>query len=1205
MIKDDNPSLVSANSGDINTIRKNYLRQSLIMEKKIKLYSSYYKSKWSNLKFFIQDNISLKASIELLKTKTIEQFSSKCIEIYKKKLEIQLITQKNREMFTSLQFNYNNNLENNLCVETNLSNDEIISQLTVKEIQEEDNFQSNAQIIRDFFFRFRENNILMMRLIECLDADQFEIIVPFLCHFFYENFYIENNEQEEILYIIYLLLEKEIDSLFTPSVSTFLDKSFVSMFLSELANRYDIKHYIDIILNYLIRNIEEINISFYSLDIEGHKKDKLLLDDKNNNKIIKKLKDKKSEGDVRSTYNVNNNFNLDNSTFSTGMSIGNILKRKKLFDEDNIKTFGNVNESKLNMKEIFKKELYDNIFIDIDIKYLRDKFEKETNIILKNFYARLLRQVNSASNPDLYNTCKYFETLTYNNKNITKEALEDFNKGYFLVTKFISELLDNLENSKIMPYSIKVICKFIFELLTKKFKNISTIQCYLLVNRFLFDKLLLPVIQNPDINDTGKNMIITLNTRKNLYYIYQVLKKLIRGELFDLQDYSYMTVFNKFIINNFERLNRIIENLLQVKEPQKLTKLSKDFYKDEKFKLEEVIRDEESVNYDYFEENPHDFMHHKSICFSIKDLNLFFNIVDNNKERFIQEPFLENIYKNLSELMPKIKDKFMPYEYFVIISDNYKNEVNELLFYKQPKIILGKAKTKNDILINLKYCISYLISKLDIFPSWAWVTSNLDTIKTFEYINSYLNSYYNNKQKLEKGTVPLNWYSSYIIKNLKNLEEKYIRNDYKLFYEDLETEILSQIRDSGDLNEFLTINMTTKNFLISNKIKIYEQELDNVKSTELNIKTAKFIETAKINVCLTNYLELGDMVKYLNSPLDPESQNHPYMLLISKEDECIHRQKMEKKTFKKLRDSLILYNTHCSNINEFTQHLSDYYYIIGQDILDSYKKKDESKHNENLISKKTMVKEVLDKYKKYVIETINKSNLFNVQKTNDQRKQRYFVKKYEEDKNKALNIISNFILKRLSIKIYEAELDNEDQDFKNTCIKLKWISHNNLDIQNAVFNKNLFNKVIDHVKKMDYLRTPSGMLYEFGLGVQLINSMFIFMLNQMQAEAGDLLPLIIYSIITAKPKKLIFNIKFIKFFMNQNELLGNIGYNLIQCESSIKYIKSLNEVQLKMSKQEFEDKCKICLNDYLMKKKSKKNIKNKENKEKLSNKLYT
>ena len=136
---------------------------------------------------------------------------------------------------------------------------------------------------------------------------------------------------------------------------------------------------------------------------------------------------------------------------------------------------------------------------------------------------------------------------------------------------------------------------------------------------------------------------------------------------------------------------------------------------------------------------------------------------------------------------------------------------------------------------------------------------------------------------------------------------------------------------------------------------------------------------------------------------------------------------------------------------------------------------------------------------------------------------------------------------------------------------------------------------------MDYLRTPNGMLYEFGLGVQLINSMFIFMLNQMQAEAGDLLPLIIYSIIMAKPKRIIFNLKFIKFFMNQNELLGNIGYNLIQCESSIRFIKSLNEVQLKMTKKEFEDRCLFNLNDYELKKNEKKN-KNQKNKKV---KIYT
>jgi hypothetical protein len=262
-----------------------------------------------------------------------------------------------------------------------------------------------------------------------------------------------------------------------------------------------------------------------------------------------------------------------------------------------------------------------------------------------------------------------------------------------------------------------------------------------------------------------------------------------------------------------------------------------------------------------------------------------------------------------------------------------------------------------------------------------------------------------------------------------------------------------------------------------------------------------------------------------------------------------------------------------------------------------------------------MVKEIMDQYKKYVIETMNESDLFNLQQNevysngytynqdyyynnqdeneitfryeneqNDyeikEKKKKELIQKYEEEKNKSLTIISNYILKRLSIKIFEAEEkedNNNDKEFNKICQKLCWISHKDLDIPDEVFNKNLFNKVIEHVKRMDYLRTPHGMLYEFGLGVQLINSMFIFMLNQKQAEAGDLLPLIIYSIIAAKPKKIVFNLKFIKFFMDQNELLGNIGYNLIQCESSISYIKSLNEKQLKMDKQEFEDRCQLSL----------------------------
>jgi len=185
-----------------------------------------------------------------------------------------------------------------------------------------------------------------------------------------------------------------------------------------------------------------------------------------------------------------------------------------------------------------------------------------------------------------------------------------------------------------------------------------------------------------------------------------------------------------------------------------------------------------------------------------------------------------------------------------------------------------------------------------------------------------------------------------------------------------------------------------------------------------------------------------------------------------------------------------------------------------------------------------------------------------------------------------LHIIRNYILKTLCIKICENEkainneYKNKDKSFRKMCKRINWISPEQLDIKKEVFDNNLFKKAQYHIKRTDSLRTPGGILEQFGLGVQLINSMFIFMLNEKSAEAGDLLPLIIYGVIMSSPKRMIFNIQFIKYFMSQNELLGNNGYNIIQAESTIRFIQSIKGKEVKMDEQEFEDRCK--LNNHLI-----------------------
>ena len=84
-------------------------------------------------------------------------------------------------------------------------------------------------------------------------------------------------------------------------------------------------------------------------------------------------------------------------------------------------------------------------------------------------------------------------------------------------------------------------------------------------------------------------------------------------------------------------------------------------------------RKDEDINYDYFEENKNDFMQHKSICFSIKDLFLLYHIVESNKERF--EDIKKN-YEEISNIKDMENDSSLENNYYIITSDEYTSSTN-------------------------------------------------------------------------------------------------------------------------------------------------------------------------------------------------------------------------------------------------------------------------------------------------------------------------------------------------------------------------------------------------------------------------------------------------------------------------------------------------------------------------------------------------
>mgnify|MGYP007056275673 FL=1 len=86
--------------------------------------SSKSGSKWLNIKLLLKKKIILENSINEIKLKIQEQLSSKLSEIYKEKLMIQSLIEKNKNLISSWKNKENNNISwNNYNYNFNITKD--------------------------------------------------------------------------------------------------------------------------------------------------------------------------------------------------------------------------------------------------------------------------------------------------------------------------------------------------------------------------------------------------------------------------------------------------------------------------------------------------------------------------------------------------------------------------------------------------------------------------------------------------------------------------------------------------------------------------------------------------------------------------------------------------------------------------------------------------------------------------------------------------------------------------------------------------------------------------------------------------------------------------------------------------------------------------------------------------------------------------
>ena len=743
-------------------------------------------------------------------------------------------------------------------------------------------------------------------------------------------------------------------------------------------------------------------------------------------------------------------------------------------------------------------------------------------------------------------------------KIISISSIEQYNKTIEIIKNFIDKLLTNLEKREIIPYYIKIICKLIDVFIQKKFNKISASNKNSLICQFLFGTLILPIIENPDICNSISDMIISINTRGILINIYDVVKHLIEGCLFNSNDNIYYPIFNKFIIENYHRINKIIDNIINnIKIPSEYYNIILSIL-DNKNNLNE-IPGYYSINQ---ENNFSDFIYNKSICFNSNDFLLFYNTIHCHKNEILQkDKFIEKIFKNITENISYMK--FNIGEYYIITKENYKNNIiikenkNEEL-----NIYLGN---KSNVYSKLKNAIKYVLENLQLIINFD---KSIKTQKTFEIINNYLNYYFKPTLKVEKP--PLSWYSQYIINNLNLVNNKYKENDYQLLYNDIVSNLIDTLYEYKSLNDYLSTNLIVKTNSIEKLISNYKIQLEKIKNAELNIKSLIFTETNQIRICLMTGAEINNLIKSEKKLIDNN------LLLMSLSDSCPHKKKM-------VSGEIIKFNErkyHCNNIEDFAKKFGEYHEIISEKIMnislssESYKSnKSEDKKNlkikNKLIDDNSIltysIKEILEAYMSLIKKKIENNNFI-------------FSKDSKDDKktieNKIINIIWNYILKSVCDPINIAKPLFFDNIFKVRCLTLqKIVKPENLKIPKEIFEKNFVIKISENLKIIDELRTPGEIFKQFGIFIESINSLFKFFMNMGSVEPDELLNTIIYFIIFSNPERLIFKTNFCKFFLSENELIGNLGINIIQIESSLVFINKLEAKQIGISQQEFNNIC--------------------------------
>ena len=1075
-------------------------------------------------------------------------------------------------------------------------------------------FLDICEPIKNLLFLFRNNYDYIITLVSLIseydEDDRISSLVELFCNQFYENVLIPNPEQEELLLLVYKLLEKEISPMNSASIDEFLNEdTFLGKFITSFLKRQELKVFLTTLINPFI------------LDIENNSSDNYL------GMSLYAIKDFLKE---KNKYETNKEINIDdNPDFNDPIELKNTLlkeipktsitfrkrKKKKEKNEENKEDEENKERQDKNEKEgnevedddeeeeeedfeseeenpeevieNWKKSINneienkdsnynENYEYMLDLDFIDEKINKEKNEILRNFYIYELEQITSE--PDIYSNKGLLEIMKENEfKDNRKEIVNKYKFNFLFIKNKIDNLIQSLINKiDTIPYSVRCICKVISLLLQQKFPLLFNYLRNSFIGKFIFDKCIFPVLSLENKN-VLEPRILSSNTKKCLNEIICVLQNANKCLLFNYNLDTEKTIFNHYLLEIIPLLNKFYEKLIDIDLPPVLddlvtkTKLNieenignkiHNFRKKKKSqqsnnddKKDKKEPKKKEILYNYFHEHSDEILHLQCICFSLDDILFILTLIGRNIQAFSGLPdftFFERTYEFIQPSDYKLdqeNSRNPDLKKFFIIFKDEKNSNLDQFIKKNKKVASTFVSGDQDtdlIFKRFKFCIKTILKGLNLLNSKDYAHLNM-AVNSRKFLSALKYTLDDFGEFSEvKNKIPLKWYGQYIFNNKDGLEEKYKINDYSKLYDEIYNEELSIL---NELKSFSSIIITRDGMNIRCAEKILQKatyDLGHILQANEFAKIEKFVEEEEIEVCFQT-----ESIVSNNKEKDKKKKHNKN---IKKEKESESNNKIPLLITDELNcphKSVKFFDSSEGDKNE--KHIPYHAYSIKEFI---------SKFSEYPWKEEKGIKYV--KPRSLVLEDIKKGKRNNkiyqslklymdiIKKHLKNPKKNKDLFDVKSDFNGITEKIKDYLIRQLYVHIYPEQLD-EDTIFYNHTQRLEWVSPEHLEIKKIYINQ--LNNAEMWIKKIDVVKSVHDKLECISNAISTMSNTIKFNSGKTDLVGQDeIIPIFNYIVIKAQPKRMFSNINYIKCFLDEDEINGRPGFLLSQMESATNFI---------------------------------------------------